>query len=97
MPIPGFLFGLLRVIRAFSGFIFGSQIVYLIQAVFQLSDIGKADGTAVYVFLSIFSIKLVVAALFGFLFFALRRLINHLYMKEHGTAHPALTRNKWAL
>ena len=87
------MIGLLRFIRGFCGFIFGWQVLGLLPVLSWVQQPDAITGSMVAVLL----LKLVALVVFGSLFFALRRLINHLYEKKHGTPHPVLTEKKWAL
>ena len=42
-------------------------------------------------------IKLSMSAIFGGLYWSLRRLINFLHCRKYGTAHPSLAASEWVL
>ena len=87
------MFGILRFIRGFCGLLFGMNIVGLLPLIGELLQPDADIGGIMAVVL----IKLLAIALFGWLFFALRGLINRLHTKKHGVPHPALADKKWAL
>ena len=90
------MFGLLRIIRGFCGFVFAMQVMQLIEAVAWLSkpeaadvDLGKFFALALF--------KVIFLLVSGLLFFWLRGFINKLHTKKNGVPHPALAEKKWAL
>jgi len=87
------MFGLLRFIRGFCGFYFALQIFGLLPVFTWLQNPSAVtSGMWAHVF-----IKIILLALFGGLFFGLRKLINKFYLKKHGVLHPTLGDRKWAL
>jgi apolipoprotein N-acyltransferase len=87
------MFGLLRFIRGFCGFCFALQIFGLFPVLTWLQNPGAVtSGMWAHVF-----IKIIFLALFGGLFFGLRKLLNKLYFKKYGGLHPILGDRKWAL
>lgn len=87
------MIGLLRFIRGFCGFVFGLQLLGLLPAISWLQQPNAITGSMWAVVI----LKLMALALFGFLFFALRRLINYVHTGKYGNPHPALGDKKWAL
>jgi len=86
------MFGLLRFIRGFCGFLFAMQIVDLFPVLTWLKQPDAVTGNM----LALVFIKVVAMAIFGAMFFWLRNLINRLFTKRHGIPHPALVK-QWAL
>lgn len=87
------MFGLLRLIRGICGFVFAIQITGLLPILTWLQQPDAVTGGLWAQVL----IKVLALALFGWLFFWLRNIINRLHTKKHGVAHPALAEKKWAL
>lgn len=87
------MFGLLRFIRGFCGFLFALQIIGLLPVLTWLQQPDAITGGMWAQVL----IKAIALVLFGWLFFWLRGVINRLHTKKHGAPHPALTEKKWAL
>jgi hypothetical protein len=85
------MFGLLRLIRGFCGFLFASQVIGLLPA---LTWLQKPDAITDDMWVKVI-IKTVALVLFGWLFFWLRKLINRLYTKKYGIPHPVLAEKKW--
>lgn len=69
------MFGLLRLIRGFCGFLFAMQIIGLIPVLSWLQQPNAVTGGMLVTFL----IKLLALAFFGWLFFWLRSSINRLH------------------
>jgi hypothetical protein len=91
------MFVLLRIVRAFFGVVFASEILYIIEAVAYLF---MSLGTPAFVmgkFLALLVIKLLTLIGSGFAFMYLRKLINTLHEKKHGEPHPSLATKKWNL
>lgn len=86
------MFGFLRFIRGFCGFLFAMQIIGLFPVLTWLQQPDAVTGNM----LALVFIKVVALVIFGALFFWLRNLINRLYTRKHGTQHPALIK-QWAL
>lgn len=86
------MFGFLRFIRGFCGFLFAMQIIGLFPVLTWLQQPDAVTGNM----LALVFIKVVALVIFGALFFWLRNLINRLYTKKHGIQHPALIK-QWAL
>lgn len=86
------MFGFLRFIRGFCGFLFAMQIIGLFPVITWLQQPDAVSGNM----LALVFIKVVALVVFGALFFWLRNLINRVYTKKHGTTHPALIK-QWAL
>lgn len=86
------MFGLLRFIRGFFGFIAGWQVLGLLPVLSWLQNLSAVNGNM----MGILVVKLFFMALSLGAFFGLRSLINKLYMKRHNTQHPALVK-PWAL
>jgi len=87
------MFGFLRFIRGFCGILFAWQIIGLFPVLTWLQQPDAATGEMWARVL----IKVIAMALFGWLFFWLRNLINRLYAKKHSMPHPVLAEKKWAL
>lgn len=87
------MFGILRLVRGSCAFVFGMQIVGLLPVLKWLQQPDAVTGGMWALVL----IKVLAMALFGWLFFALRGLINRLHTKKRGVPHPALADKKWAL
>ena len=86
------MFGLLRLIRGFFGFIAAWQVLGILPVLSWLQDLGAVNGNMMAILL----VKLLFMALSFGAFFGLRALINKLHIKRHGIQHPALVK-KWAL
>lgn len=87
------MFGLLRLIRGFCGFLFAMQIFGLLPVLTWLQQPDAITGGM----WALVTIKVLALALFGWLFFGLRSIINRLHTKKHGVPHPVLAEKKWAL
>lgn len=87
------MFGILRLARGFCGLLFGMQVIGLLPV---LTWVQQPDAVTGGLWAQV-SIKVLTMALFGWLFFALRGLINRLHTKKHGVPHPALADKEWAL
>ncbi len=87
------MLGFLRIIRIFCGVIFAMQIAGLLP-IFTWLQQPSAIPAGMWVLVAM---KISAMVLFGWLFFALRSLINRLHTKTHGIPHPALAEKKWAL
>ena len=88
------MIGLCRIARGLIGLLLLMQLFGLaINLLWLLPDPGAAHehGLASLLY------RLVLLSLSGGLFFALRHIINRLYLKRHGRAHPALAERPWAL
>lgn len=86
------MFGLLRFIRGFFGFIAAWQVLGLLPVLSWLQDLSAVNGNM----MAILVMKLLFMAMSFGAFFDLRFLINKLHTKRHGTQHPALVK-AWAL
>lgn len=86
------MFGLLRFIRGFFGFIAVWQVLGLLPVLSWLQNLSAVNGNMMYILV----VKLFFMAISLGAFFGLRSLINKLYMKRHNTQHPALVK-PWAL
>ena len=86
------MFGLLRFIRGFFGFIAAWQVLGLFPVLSWLQNLSAVNGNMMYILV----VKLSFLTLSLGAFFGLRSLINKLYMKRHNTQHPALVK-PWAL
>ena len=86
------MFGLLRLIRGFFGFIAVWQVLGILTVLSWLQDLGAVNGNMMAILL----VKLLFMALSFGAFFGLRALINKLHIKRHGIQHPALEK-QWAL
>lgn len=86
------MFGILRFIRGFCGFIFAMQIVSLFSALSWLQQPSAITGNM----LAMLFIKLIALVIFGAAFIYGRKGINYLYNKKHGIPHPSLA-TKWSL
>lgn len=87
------MFGFLRLIRGLCGLQFVLQIVGLLPVLTWLQQPDAVTGGMWAQVL----IKAITLALFGWLFFWLRGVINRLHTRKHGVPHPALAEKKWAL
>lgn len=94
--LRGFMFGLLRLIRAMCGFVFAIQVIHVIEAVAWLSK-PEAIGVDMGKFFALLLFKVIFLVAAGLLFFWLRGLINLLHTKKNGRPHPALADKKWAI
>ena len=93
LTLGNFMFGLLRIIRGFCGFLFVMQFLGLLPVFsWPLHPSSVTGGMLAGVL-----IKLLAIALLGWLFLWLRRIINRLHTKKHGVPHPSLAKNIWAL
>ncbi len=86
------MFGLLRLIRGFFGFIAAWQVLGILPVLSWLQDLGAVNGNMMAILL----VTLLFMALSFGAFFGLRALINKLHIKRHGIQHPALEK-QWAL
>ena len=86
------MFGLLRLIRGFFGFIAAWQVLGILPVLSWLQDLGAVNGNMMAILL----VKSLFMALSFGAFFGLRALINKLHIKRHGIQHPALEK-QWAL
>jgi hypothetical protein len=86
------MFGLLRVIRGFFGFIAAWQVLGLLPVLSWLQDLSSVNGYMI----AILVVKILVMALSFSLFFGLRALIHKVYLNRYGIQHPGLLK-KWAL
>ena len=86
------MFGLLRVIRGFFGFIAAWQVFTLLPILSWVQNLGAVNGKM----MAILVMKLLIMGISFGAFFGLRLLINKLYIKRHGIKHPALVK-KWTL
>lgn len=77
---------LLRIVRGFFGLIFVWQILTLLPALGLLGSVLHMTGGE----LAMLAFKIVLGAISGALFFAMRPLINWLHVRKHGSPHPAL-------
>lgn len=87
------MIGMLRVFRALCGVLACFQIIHVVDWLRAMSQGLPLDGGT----LGRVMLKLIALAVFAGLFFALRTTINLVYSKRHGTPHPALGANRWAL
>lgn len=87
------MFGLLRFIRGFFGFLFAMQVFGLLGIISWLS---QPDAVTSAMIGQVF-FKGIALLLFGWLFFYFRNLINQLHTERYGEPHPALAVNNWAL
>jgi hypothetical protein len=86
------MFGLLRFIRGFFGFIAAWQVLGLLPVLSWLQDPASVNGNM----MAMLVVKLLMMVLSVGAFFGLRALINKLHIKRHGIKHPSLEK-KWAL
>jgi hypothetical protein len=86
--------GLLRVIRGLIGLLIVLQPFGLvINLLWLLPNPGADHG---YEMASLLYRLALLAVSVG-LFLGLRRIINRLYLKKHGVAHPTLAQRRWVL
>lgn len=86
------MFGLLRLIRGVCGIVFTIQIYGLFPVITWLQQPEAITESM----LAHILIKVLALALFGWLFFWLRNIINRLHIQKHGVLHPTLRKKKWA-
>ena len=89
------MFGILRLVRGFCGLLFGMQVIGVFPVL--LKWLQQPDAVTGHMWGLVIIWKVLAMVLFGWLFFALRGLINRLHTKKHGVPHPALADKKWAL
>lgn len=87
------MFGVLRFVRGVFGLLFGLQILGMLPILSWLQHPESVTGNMAALLL----IKVLAALVCGALFFGLRALINRLYLRKHGVAHPTLANKRWAL
>ena len=87
------MFGFLRIVRGFFGFLIVLQIFGLVPVLTWLQQPSAVTGSMYGQLL----VKVIFLLLFGGLFFGLRSVINRLHLKKHGVPHPTLAEKRWAL
>lgn len=87
------MFGILRIVRAIAGLGFLFQLIGLFPVLTWLQDTSAVDGKM----LAFLGIKIVMALIFGAIFFGMRILINWLHIKKDGEPHPVLANKTFAL
>lgn len=87
------MFGILRIVRAIAGLGFFFQLIGLFPALTWLQDTSAVDSKMV----AFMGIKILLALVFGAIFFGMRLLINWLHIKKDGEPHPALANKSFAL
>lgn len=90
------MFGLLRIVRGAVGFLFGLQVIQVVEAMAWMLKPGATDvnmGGS----LALLLMKAAFLLIAGVVFFWLRYLINQLHMEKRGVPHPALEKKRWAL
>lgn len=87
------MFGLLRIVRAIAGLGFLFQLIGLLPVLTWLQDTSAVDGKMI----AFLGIKILLALVFGAIFFGMRMLINWLHVKKDGKPHPVLANKRFAL
>lgn len=77
---------LLRIVRGFFGVIFLWQIFTLLPSLGWLGSVSSPTEAEQAMLMA----KIVLGAISGTLFFAMRPMINWIHSRKHGAPHPAL-------